>query len=129
MQHSPTPDVIRLEGLRVRGYHGVFDFERRDGQDFVVDVALELDTRPAAGSDDVGDTVHYGELAEGLAAVISGEPVNLLETLVQRLMAVCLSDQRVSAATVTVHKPQAPIPLSFSDVAVTIRRERAEETQ
>jgi dihydroneopterin aldolase len=119
------PDVIALTGLKVRGHHGVFDFERRDGQDFVVDVALELDTSIAAASDELTDTVHYGELAEGLAAVVAGEPVNLLETLVQRLADVCLADARVAAATVTVHKPQAPIPLQFSDVAVTIRRSRA----
>lgn len=118
------PDVIALTGLRVRGHHGVFDFERRDGQDFVVDVALELDTSVAAASDDLTDTVHYGELASALASVISGEPVNLLETLAARLADVCLADARVVAATVTVHKPQAPIPLQFADVAVTIRRER-----
>lgn len=120
-------DLIQLSGLRVRGRHGVFDFERRDGQDFVVDVALELDTRPAAASDALSDTIHYGELAEALAAVIAGEPVNLLETLAERLVAVCLADPRVSAATVTVHKPQAPIALSFGDVAVTIRRDRDDQ--
>jgi dihydroneopterin aldolase len=119
-------DLIRLAGLRVRGRHGVFDFERRDGQDFVVDVALEVDTQPAAASDDLSDTIHYGELAETLAAIIAGEPVNLLETLAARLAAGCLADPRVAAATVTVHKPQAPIALSFTDVAVTIRRERGE---
>ncbi len=117
-------DRIALTGLRVRGHHGVFEFERRDGQDFVVDVELEFDTSIAAASDDLPDTVHYGELAEGLAGVIAGEPVNLLETLAARLASVCLRDPRVRAATVTVHKPQAPIPLSFTDVAVTIRRSR-----
>ena len=123
--NEPTSDRILLTGLRVHGRHGVFDFERAAGQDFVVDVALELDTAPAAASDELSDTVHYGELAEGLAAVIAGDPVNLLETLADRLAAVCLADQRVAAATVTVHKPQAPIPLAFTDVAVTIRRTRA----
>jgi len=117
-------DHIALTGLTVRGHHGVFDFERRDGQDFVIDVDLELDTAKAATSDELSDTVHYGELAEGLAAVVAGEPVNLLETLAARLADVCLADARVAAATVTVHKPQAPIPLTFGDVAVTIRRSR-----
>jgi dihydroneopterin aldolase len=118
-------DLIRLSGLRVRGHHGVFDFERRDGQDFIVDVELEVDTRAAAATDDLARTVHYGELAEALATVISGEPVNLLETLADRLMRVCLAaDPGVSGATVTVHKPQAPIALTFSDVAVSIRRSR-----
>jgi dihydroneopterin aldolase len=117
-------DEIALTGLRVRGYHGVFEHERRDGQDFVVDAVLEMSTSPAAASDDIADTVHYGELAERLAAVVAGEPVNLLETLAARLVDVCLTDSRVDAATVTVHKPQAPIPLAFEDVAVTIRRGR-----
>jgi dihydroneopterin aldolase len=119
-----SPDRIALTGLRVRGHHGVYDVERRDGQDFVVDVTLELDTSAAAKSDDVTETVHYGELADALAAVVAGEPVNLLETLAERLAAVCLADSRVAAADVTVHKPQAPIPLTFADVAVTIRRTR-----
>lgn len=117
-------DRISLHGLRVRGNHGVFDFERRDGQDFVVDVELELDLAKAADSDHVNDTVHYGELAGRLAEVIAGEPVNLIETLADRLAAVCLEDDRVGAATVTVHKPQAPIPHEFADVAVTLRRTR-----
>lgn len=117
-------DTIRLSGLTVRGYHGVFDFERERGQDFVVDVVLELDLGPAAVSDEVSDTVHYGELADDLVAVVGGEPVNLIETLARRLTDVCLRDRRVTAATVTVHKPQAPIPHSFADVSVTLRRTR-----
>jgi dihydroneopterin aldolase len=117
-------DRIELSGLRVRGRHGVFDFERRDGQDFVVDVVLELDVSVAAASDELADTVDYGMLAQGLARVVEGEPVKLLETLAERLVAVCLADERVAATTVTVHKPQAPISLAFADVAVTVRRGR-----
>lgn len=117
-------DIIRLSGLRARGHHGVFDFERRDGQDFVVDVELELDLAGPAASDHIDDTVHYGELAERLVAIIVGEPVNLIETLADRLCAACLADDRVGAVTVTVHKPQAPIPHEFADVAVTLRRAR-----
>jgi dihydroneopterin aldolase len=117
-------DRIVLSGLTVTGHHGVYAEERRDGQPFIVDVALELDLRPAAESDDVTRTVHYGELAERLAAVVAGEPVDLLETLATRLAGVCLADARVGAAEVTVHKPQAPIALDFADVSVTIRREQ-----
>jgi dihydroneopterin aldolase len=117
-------DRIELSGLRVRGRHGVFDFERRDGQEFVVDVAVELDVSVAAASDRLADTLDYGLLAQGLAAVIAGQPVSLLETLAERLAAVCLADERVDAVTVTVHKPQAPIALEFADVAVSIRRAR-----
>jgi dihydroneopterin aldolase len=117
-------DRISLSGLCVRGRHGVFEHERRDGQDFVVDVELEVDTRPAAASDDLADTVDYGTLAQQLAAIVAGDPVDLLETLAARLADACLADARVSAASVTVHKPQAPIPLQFVDVAVQIRRTR-----
>ena len=117
-------DRITLGGLRVRGFHGVFEHERRDGQEFVIDAVLEIDTATAATSDDLADTVDYGTLAERLAAIVAGEPVNLLETLAQRLVDACLRDVRVEAATVTVHKPQAPIPLAFADVSVTIRRQR-----
>jgi dihydroneopterin aldolase len=120
-----TGDVIALRGLRCTGYHGVHEHERRDGQAFVVDARLWVDTRPAAESDDVADTVDYGVLAERLAAVVEGEPVNLLERLVQRLVDVCLADPRVSEAEVTVHKPEAPIAAAFDDVTVTIRRGRA----
>lgn len=119
------PDTISLTGLRVHGYHGVYPEERRDGQDFVVDVHLELDLATASRTDDVADTVHYGVLAEQLAAVVAGDPVDLLETLAERLAEICLADGRVEAAQVTVHKPSAPIPLSFTDVAVTIRRSRS----
>jgi dihydroneopterin aldolase len=119
------PDRIRLTGLRARGRHGVYDFERAQGQDFVVDVVLELDLAQAAASDDVADTVHYGELAERLVAVVEGEPVALIETLAERLAAVCLADPRVEAADVTVHKPHAPIAHEFADVAVSIRRKKA----
>jgi dihydroneopterin aldolase len=116
-------DHIALHGLRVFGRHGVLEHERRDGQHFVVDVALTVDTRPAAASDEVTDTVHYGDLARELAAVVAGPPVNLIETLAERLAEVCLRHEGVTVARVTVHKPHAPIPLEFSDVAVTITRD------
>ena len=117
-------DRIALTGLTVRGHHGVYEHERRDGQDFLVDATLWLDSRPAAASDDVADTVDYGVLAERIAAVVAGEPVNLIETLAARLAELCMADERVIAAEVTVHKPQAPIAREFSDVAVTARRSR-----
>ena len=115
-------DTIRLTGLRARGHHGVLASEREQGQEFVLDVVLELDLTVAATTDDVADTVHYGELAETLVHIVGGEPVNLIETLATRLVDACLADSRVDAATVTVHKPHAPIPHRFDDVSVTRRR-------
>jgi len=117
-------DTITLTGLRVFGRHGVYDHERADGQDFVIDAVFELDTRPAASSDDVVDTIHYGEAAQQIAEIVAGEPVALLETLADRIAWALLADDRLDAVTVVVHKPQAPIPLSFADVSVSIRRER-----
>ncbi|WP_184080871.1 dihydroneopterin aldolase [Nocardiopsis mwathae] len=121
---SGEPDRIAVRGLRAFGYHGVYPEERREGQDFVVDVVLGLDTRAAAKSDDVADTVHYGELSGRLVAVVEGEPVNLIETLAERLAAACLDEPLVQEAEVTVHKPDAPVPHRFDDVAVTILRRR-----
>jgi dihydroneopterin aldolase len=115
-------DEIALTGLRVRGFHGVLPAERTEGQDFLVDAVLRLDTREAAASDDLAATVDYGGLAERLAEVVAGEPVDLIETLADRLADVCLADPRVIAARVTVHKPHAPVPLPFSDVSVTVER-------
>lgn len=117
-------DEIALTGIRAFGYHGVYPDERRDGQEFVADVTLFLSTAEAAASDDVVDTVHYGQLAERVAALLAGEPVNLLETLAQRIADDVLADERVLHVAVTVHKPAAPIPVPFGDVAVTIRRSR-----
>jgi dihydroneopterin aldolase len=115
-------DRITLTGLRVRGFHGVLPEERRDGQDFVVDAALHVDTRAAAASDALADTVDYAELASRLAAVVAGEPYDLIETLAARLADVCLSHPLVFEVEVTVHKPSAPLGLDVSDVSVTVVR-------
>jgi dihydroneopterin aldolase len=117
-----SSDRITLTGLRVRGFHGVLPAEREQGQVFLVDAVLHLDLSAAAASDDVADTVHYGELASRLAGVVAGEPVCLIETLAVRLADVCLSYALVDRAEVTVHKPSAPIPLAFEDVSVTVVR-------
>jgi dihydroneopterin aldolase len=119
-------DRITLSGLRGRGLHGVYPRERVEGQTFVVDAVLELDTRAAAAGDDLARTADYGGIAQRLVAAIEGEPVNLIETLAARLAGICLADPAVSAAQITVHKPDAPISVPFDDVSVTIRRERAE---
>ena len=121
-----TADRVSLLGLRAFGRHGVFDHERRDGQEFVVDAVLWLDTRAAAAADDLSLTVDYGSVAARLAAIVSGEPVALIETLADRLATACLAaDQAVREVEITVHKPHAPVPLPFQDVTVTIRRSRA----
>ena len=117
-------DRIEISGLEAFGHHGVLDEERRDGQRFLVDVVLELDTAPAAATDDLSRTVDYAHVAQRLHDVVAGDPVDLLETLAQRLADVCLESQPVARVRVTVHKPEAPLAVAFSDVAVTIERSR-----
>lgn len=120
-----TPDRITLTGVRVRAHHGVFDFEREQGQEFVIDVAVAIDLAAAASGDDLGRTVHYGELAEAVADAVRRDPVDLIETVAERVADVALAYPAVEEVEVTVHKPEAPISVPFDDVAVTIVRSRA----
>jgi 7,8-dihydroneopterin aldolase/epimerase/oxygenase len=115
-------DELAISGIECYGHHGVFDFERREGQVFVIDLVLGIDTAPAAASDDLQDTVDYGNLVVSVKAAVEKDPVDLIETLAQRIAGVCLLDDRVEWARVTVHKPDAPIDATFSDVALTITR-------
>lgn len=114
--------VITLTGVRATGYHGVFDFERREGQEFVVDA--ELHVRRPSLEDDLATTVDYGGLAAALVAGVERDPVDLIETLAGRLVDACLADPLVEQATITVHKPRAPIAVPFGDVAVTLTRRK-----
>ncbi|MDT0165936.1 2-amino-4-hydroxy-6-hydroxymethyldihydropteridine diphosphokinase [Actinotalea sp. AC32] len=118
-------DRIRITGIAATGHHGVFDHERRDGQRFVADVVLHVDTRSAAAADRLDLTVDYGTVASRVAAVLSGAPADLVETVAERIAAVVLDDDRVHAVDVVLHKPQAPIPVPFDDVTVEIHRDRA----
>jgi dihydroneopterin aldolase len=117
-------DLIEIRGIRGFGRHGVFEHERAHGQEFTVDVRLEVDIRPAATSDRLADTVDYGRIAEQVHAEIESDPVDLLETLAERIATRCLADQRVSGVAVSVHKPSAPIPVPFDDVVLTVHRRR-----
>ncbi|TFD72534.1 dihydroneopterin aldolase [Cryobacterium fucosi] len=120
-----TSDSITLTGLRVTAHHGVYDFERENGQDFVIDVTVWLDLRGAARSDDVAGTIHYGELAVEVTDAARANPVDLIETVAERIAAVVLAHEAAERVQVTVHKPQAPIAVPFTDVAVQITRSRA----
>ncbi|MBJ2120695.1 dihydroneopterin aldolase [Arthrobacter sp. MSA 4-2] len=117
-------DAVSLTGISAIGHHGVFDFERRDGQPFLVDVVLHLDLRPAGTSDDLTRTAHYGEVAELVSSIIAGKPFQLIEALAEAIAAEILARFPVEAVDITVHKPKAPIPVPFGDVAVTIHRSR-----
>ena len=117
-------DELAVSGIECFGHHGVFEFEKREGQTFVIDLVLGVDTAPAAASDDLRDTVDYGSLVTSVKAAVEKDPVDLIETLAQRIANVCLLDGRVEWARVTVHKPDAPIEATFADVTLTITRKR-----
>ncbi|UTT63305.1 dihydropteroate synthase [Microcella humidisoli] len=121
----PASDRITLTGLRAFAHHGVFDHERRDGQEFVIDVTAHLDLRGAAAYDELASTVHYGELAEQVVAAVETDPVDLIETVAERVAGVVLRHGAVWQTEVTVHKPQAPITVPFADVSVSIVRGRS----
>jgi len=118
------PDFLTITGLTVQANHGVFDFERQDGQPFIIDLIVWLDTRAAAGGDDLAKTLHYGELAIEVADAAKSEPVALIETLAERIARVVLLHPVAQAVRVTVHKPEAPISVPFEDISVTITRRR-----
>ncbi|CPR11096.1 dihydroneopterin aldolase [Mycobacterium bohemicum DSM 44277] len=117
-------DRIELRGLTMRGRHGVFEHERVDGQDFVVDITVWIDLADAAASDDLADTYDYAALAQLAADVVAGPARNLIEGVGGEIADKVMADRRVHAVEVTVHKPQAPIPHRFDDVAVVTRRSR-----
>lgn len=122
MARAWSSDLIRLTGVRARGRHGVFEHERRDGQDFVVDVAMRVDLSRAGATDELRHTVHYGEVAADVVAVVEGEPRDLIETVAEQIAGRVLTRPLVEAVEVTVHKPQAPVGVPFGDVEVVVRR-------
>ena len=117
-------DRIRLTGVRGRGFHGVFEHERREGQEFVVDVELAVDLGAAGASDDLADTVNYGEIGAAALARIEGEPHDLIERLAELVAQDALAHPGVDEVTVLVHKPQAPVGVPFEDVTVAVTRRR-----
>lgn len=117
MQHT----IIKLLGLKTTGYHGVYEYERREGQEFIVDAELKIKTPE---DDDLTQTVDYGQIARKLLAVVEGEPVDLIETLAKKLLDQIMADPKVLAANVTVHKPNAPMKLEFDDVQVSVGAQR-----
>jgi len=124
-----STDSITLTGLRITAHHGVFDFERENGQEFVIDVTVWLDFRAAASGDDLARTIHYGELAVEVADAVRRDPVDLIETLAERIADVVLAHDAAERVQVTVHKPQAPIEIPFADVSVQIERAQIERVQ
>jgi dihydroneopterin aldolase len=119
-----STDAIELRGLRLSGVVGVLPHEQEQAQPLELDLDVVVDLGPAGTSDDLADTVDYGTLTLRVKEAVERDPVDLVETVAQRVADVCLSDDRVGWAEVTLHKPQAPIEAAFQDVALTIHRSR-----
>ena len=128
MSSKPQRHKIKLTGLRVYAHHGVFDFERQNGQDFYVDATVWIEGDRAAFNDDLNHTVHYGDLAKAIVDNVKQQPVDLLETLAQRLLDLVLNwggpAGPVQKAEITIHKPNAPIIYEFKDVSVTVKAKK-----
>jgi len=118
-------DQIVLTGIHGFGYHGLFEQERKDGQDFFVDLTLAVDLKPASQSDAIADTVNYAEITDLVVEEITSNPVNLIEKLAARIAERVLNQHlKVKSVTVTVHKPQAPVAAQLKDIAVVVTRAR-----
>lgn len=117
-------DRIEIKGIQVLARHGLLEHERVEPQPFLIDLTVYLDLTGAAVSDELADTVDYGRLAQAAHDVVAGESHLLIETVADRVARKVLGEPRVERVSVTVHKPEAPIPLEFGDVAVTIDRSR-----
>ena len=116
-------DRIELTGLECFGYHGVFEEEKKTGQPFIVDVTCWLDT--AGIDDDLSRTVNYAELADVTANIVEGPSRDLIETVAEEVAETAMQRFEIlHAIEVTIHKPKAPIPRTFADVAVVARRSR-----
>ncbi len=117
-------DIIEVVGIRGLGHHGVLAEERRTGQLFIADVAIAIDSRAAATSDSLQYTVDYSVVAQAAHRILIGPPVDLIETLAQRIADACLAMPGVAAVEVALHKPGAPVGVPVDDVVLRIMRER-----
>jgi len=112
-------DQIIITGISAKGFHGVLAEEQKNGQIFIVD--LELNLKLVGLKDNLKKTVNYAEVATLVEKEITGKNVELIETLAERIGRSVLKEfSKVKSVRVIVHKPSAPIPVKFTDVAVSI---------
>lgn len=119
-----SSDRITVTGIEVFAHHGVLQSERDYGQTFIIDFTVYADLAAAGLADDLGQTLNYAELTDHAVAAVKTDPVDLIETLAERVAAALLEHPLANAVEVTLHKPQAPLEQSFTDVSVTIIRKR-----
>lgn len=123
MKGEDDMDKIQVKGLKVFAHHGVYPEESAQGQNFYVSATLDVDTRAAGLSDDLDASVDYGDLCLFIDRYMKKNTFKLLETVTENLAREILHRYPlVKSVEVSVSKPQAPIPLPFEDVSVTIQR-------
>lgn len=115
-------DTIRISGIEVRATHGVLESEKTTEQTFLVDLEIGIDLTEAGTSDELSATVDYGELARETHDYVAANSFDLIERLATGIADLVLEYPAVDTAKVTVHKPEAPIDVPFSDVSVTVER-------
>jgi dihydroneopterin aldolase len=116
-------DQINIIGIKAFGYHGVLPHEAIEGQEFIVDLLINLDLQAASRSDQLTDTVNYADLAQIVHKNIVGERVQLIERLAGRIAdEIKAAYPQILSISVTVHKPHAPVTLDFTDISLTISR-------
>ena len=119
-------DRIVLDHMEFYGYHGCLPVVGVVGVWLFVVLSLQLVLRAAGVLDDLGQTVNYADVFTKIRGIVEGEPCQLIEAVAERIASMVLREYpRVQCVDVTVHKPSAPIPGDFRDVAVAITRERA----
>lgn len=114
--------TIKLAGIDAFGHHGVFDFEKQNGQQFLIDAEIEFDASEAIASDDVANTLNYAQLAELIKQNVESDPVDLLETLVSRVTRMLIAlDPKIISVFIRITKPSAPMDSSLGKVSISAR--------
>ena len=120
-----TEDCLQLRGLRVMALCGALPEERVRAQPFELDVDIGADLAPSGETDDLGDTIDYGEVCAAVCAAAEGGQFTLMEAMAQRVAEVCLeADRRALWVTVEVRKLRPPVPQHLSTSGVRITRAR-----
>ena len=118
-------DRVFVTGLALHAYHGVMQHEADVGQTFLLDLALDIDLAEASRSDKLAHTVGYDQVVEAAAQVFCAQRYRLIEAAAGAVAAAVLERfAQVTAVTVTVHKPHAPIAATFADVGVAVTQTR-----
>ena len=117
-------DKVSITGIKAFGFHGVFEHEKKEGQEFIVDVDFEYDTAKAVQTDFIEDAIDYGAIAILIKSIVEGEPKNLIEKVADEIAQQILNKLKVISVKVTLHKPQAPLDMEFKDVSVSVERRK-----